>query len=156
MEIFGGYSVLSADGDDFPRRTSNGVLLDVAANVTPWFGIAGNLGVHFNTTSDLGPGFAGLTARTRVTQALVGPRFTGRLDRSAVFAHGLFGVARGDANDTFRGFGDSGLAFGGGAGVDLGLTPRLAVRAQFDLIAGFVDMMEGNSRFSVGAVVRVP
>ena len=71
-----------------------------------------------------------------------------------VFGHGLFGISTGDAGPDFSGFSDSGLTLGGGGGVDVRVSRRLAVRAQYDLIGSFADIVEGNSRFAVGAVIR--
>ncbi len=153
VEVFGGYSLLPANGDDFPRHTSHGVQASVTGSLNHWFGVMGDVGIQFNTASDLGPGFEGRVARTQVTEFLVGPRFTSRSDRFNVFAHALFGVARGDAGDEFSDFSDSALAFGGGGGVDVRVDRRFAIRTQFDLLGSFADIVEGNSRFAVGCVV---
>jgi hypothetical protein len=155
VEIFGGYSLLPANGDDFPRRTSHGVQVSVTANLNRWFGVFGDLGLHFNTARDLGPNFEGLVARTAVREYLFGPRFTARSGTVDVFGHGLVGLADGDAGADFSGFSDRALAFGGGGGVDVRVHRRLAVRAQFDLLASFADIVEGNSRFGLGLVVRL-
>jgi Outer membrane protein beta-barrel domain len=153
VEVFGGYSLLPANGDDFPRQTSHGFQGGVTINLNHWFGVIGDLGMQFNTADDLGPGFEGRVARTRVTELLAGPRFTRRSERVAVFAHGLFGIASGDARDNFSGFSDTEMAFGGGGGVDVWLNRRFAVRTQFELLGSFADIVEGNSRFAIGCVV---
>jgi hypothetical protein len=93
-------------------------------------------------------------ARTRVTEWLVGPRFVARSDRINVFGHALFGIAIGGAGEDFEGFSDSGITFGGGGGVDVRVAPRVAVRAQVDLIGSFADIVEGNSRLALGVVLR--
>jgi hypothetical protein len=153
-ELFAGYSILPANGDDFPRGTSHGFQLTASGNLNRWFALFGELAMHFDTRRDLGPGFSGLVAETRVTQFLAGPRFIARGDRVSTFAHGLIGYARGDAGEAFSGFSDTKLAFGGGAGVDIDLTRRVAFRTQFDLLASFADIVEGNSRFAIGLVAR--
>jgi hypothetical protein len=153
VEMFGGYSLLPANGDDFPRQTSHGLQASVTANLNRWFGVVGDLGVQFNTARNLGFGFEGRVAKSSVREYLVGPRFTVRSEKVNVFAHGLFGASTGDAGPTFGGFSDSGLTFGGGGGVDVPVNRRLAVRAQLDLIGSFADIVEGNSRFAVGLVV---
>jgi hypothetical protein len=156
VEAFAGYSVLPADrNDDFPRRTSHGIQGSVSINVTEWFGLVVDVGFHANTNRDVGPGFEGLVARTRVTELLAGPRFVARSGRVSVFARGLAGTVRGDGGEDFSGFSDTKLGFGGGAGVDVGLSKRLAVRGQFDLIASFTDIVEGNSRSAIGLVWRL-
>lgn len=155
VEIFGGYSVLPGDPiDDFPRTTtSHGVQLDVAVNVNDWFGVLADLGIHRGTSRDLGPNFEGLVARTRVTEFLAGPRFVARSERINLSGHGLAGWVRGDAGDDFSGFSDTKLGFGGGVAVDVAIRERLALRGQFDLLATFADIVEGNSRFAIGLVV---
>lgn len=155
VEVFGGYSVLSAGPEDFPRQTSHGVQASVTANLNRWFGIVGDLGVQFNTATDLGPGFVGRVARTNVREYLVGPRFTARSGRVGVFGHFLVGTATGDAGQEFSGFSDSGLMLGGGGGIDVDLNRRFAVRAQFDKLGAFVDIAEVTSRFAVGLVVKL-
>jgi hypothetical protein len=154
VELFGGYSLLPADNQDFPRATSHGVQGAVAVSLNDWVGVFGEVGVQFSTARDLGPGFAGLVARTRVTEWLVGPRFVARSDRINVFGHALFGIAIGGAGEDFEGFSDSGITFGGGGGVDVRVAPRVAVRAQVDLIGSFADIVEGNSRLALGVVLR--
>jgi hypothetical protein len=154
VEIFGGYSLLPADpATDFPRRTSHGFQVGAAGNLTDWFGVFADLGLHWNTNRDVGPHFEGIVARTRVTQFLFGPRFTARSERVNVFAHGFVGRVRGDAGENFSGFSDTKPAFGGGVGIDVRLHERLAVRGQFDLFASFTDIVEGNTRAAVGLVL---
>ena len=155
VDVFVGYSILPASGDDFPRQTSHGVQASVTGHLNRWFGIVGDIGAQFNTARRLGPGFEGRVARSTVRQYLVGPRFTSRSERVEVFGHGLFGISTGDAGPGFSGFSDSGLTFGGGGGVDLRVSPRMAVRAQYDLLGSFADIVEGNSRFAVGVVIKV-
>jgi hypothetical protein len=155
VDLFGGYSGLPADGDDFPRQTSHGFQGAVTAHLNRWFGIVGDIGAQFNTATDLGPNFQGRVARTTVWQYLVGPRFTARTEGVDVFGHALFGVSTGDAGPDFEGFSDSGLTFGGGGGVDVRVNRRFSVRAQFDLLGSFADIVESNSRFAVGGVVRL-
>jgi hypothetical protein len=154
-DLFAGYSLLAADGDDFPRQTSHGFQVSATANLTRWFGVVGDFGMQFNTARDLGPNFVGLEARSTVREYLIGPRFTMRSESADVFAHGLFGIATGDAGPGFEGFSDSGVAFGGGGGVDVHVDPRMSIRVQFDLLASFADIVEANPRFAAGVVWRL-
>lgn len=131
VEVFGGYSVLPANGDDFPRQTSHGFQAGLAANLNTWFGVATELGWQRNTARDLGPNFPGLVAKTQVREYLVGPRFTARAQGVSVFGHAWVGSATGDAGEDFSGFSDSGLTLGGGGGVDVEITPKVAVRLQY-------------------------
>ena len=152
VDVFGGASFLPGKGDDFPRlTTSTGLQVGVSAHLNDWFAVFGEVTGQFSTVSDLGPNFPGVTADTSVYEFLFGPRFTFQSGRVQAFAHGLVGSASGHTN---IGFSDSSLAFGGGGGVDVDVTPRVAVRAQFDLVASFADILEGDSRFAVGVVAR--
>jgi hypothetical protein len=72
-----------------------------------------------------------------------------------VFGPALFGVSTGVAGPDVEGVSDSGLTFGGGGGVDVRVNRRFSVRAQFDLLGSFADIVESNSRFAVGGVVRL-
>jgi hypothetical protein len=156
FELFAGYSRLPADQqDDFPRKTSHGGQVSVAANFSSWFGLFADVGVQFNSATYPDPVYEGLVARSTVREYFVGPRFTARSERVDLFAHGLFGLVQGDAGEDFSGFTDSGLSFGGGGGVDVRVHRRLAVRAQFDLFGAFVDIVETNSRFALGLVARI-
>ena len=155
VELFAGYSLLPADGQDFPRATSHGVQASVSLNLTRSFGIVGDIGVQWSRAIDLGPGFPGAVAETRVIEYMAGPRFVGRFERANIFAHGLIGYAAGNAGSGFEGFSDTEVAFGGGGGVDVHLSPRLSIHAQYDLLGSFADIVEGNSRFAIGAVLRL-
>jgi hypothetical protein len=155
VDVFAGYSLLPSNvNEDFPRRTSHGFEGNVAVHANRWFSVVGDAAVQWNSTSDLGPNFAGLTAHTRVVELLVGPRVTRRGSRVDVFAQGWFGSSTGYANEAFSGFADTGMTFGGGAGVDVRTSPRTALRIQYDLIGSFADIVEGNSRLATGLVWR--
>jgi hypothetical protein len=155
FEVFAGYSLLGADAiNDFPRETSHGVQVGLAANLTSWFGVFADFGAQFNRAMPQDPVYAGLVARSAVREFYAGPRFTARLDRVDVFAHGLIGFVQGDAGDDFSGFSDSGLSFGGGGGLDVHVNRRFAVRTTLDWIGAFVDIAETNPRFAVGVVAK--
>ena len=77
------------------------------------------------------------------------------MPNASAFAHVLIGGATGDAGPDFSGFSDSGLAFGGGGGVDIQVSRRLAVRAQFDWMGSFADIVDTNTRFATGLVFRL-
>jgi hypothetical protein len=154
VELYAGYSLLPANGDDFPRATSHGVQAGGQWNLSRWFGVFGEVAVQKSTASDLGLSFAGEVAKTTVTQWLWGPRFTFRGEQANAFVHGLFGTSIGDAGAGFEGFSDNGPTFGFGGGVDVNLTRRVAIRGQFDLLGSFADIVEGNTRMFVGGVFR--
>ena len=152
FDLFAGVSLLPADGDDFPRQTSGGIQASVSGRLTSVVSLVADVGAHFNTASDLGPNFPGVVAKTSVYEFLAGPRFTARGDRVDVFAHALAGWAVG--RSSLRGFADSAFALGGGGGVDVRVTRRFAVRAQFDWLGSFVDILEANTRLGAGLVYR--
>jgi hypothetical protein len=155
LDLFAGYSALPANGDDFPRQLSHGIQGTAAVRVTRWMSLVADAAVQFSTVRDPGPGFRGLTARTKTTELFTGPRFIARSPTVDVFAHALVGMAHGDAGEDFSGFSDSALAFGGGGGVDVHIRRRLSLRAQFDLIGSFVDIIEANPRFAVGMALGI-
>lgn len=153
VSVFGGVSFLPGGGDDFPRlTTSTGFQAGAALQITHWFAVFGDVGGHYSTVTELGPSFSGVTAETSVYEYLFGPRFTFRSRRSTIFTHALVGVSTGHTN---IGFSDSGFTFGGGAGVDVDLTRRLAIRGEFDAFGSFADIVDGNIRFAFGLVVRL-
>ena len=153
VELFVGYSRLPADGDDFPRQTSHGAQVGIAVTVTNWFGVVGEFAAQFDSDHNRRPNLAGENARSRVVEYLVGPRFSARAGRIALFGHGLVGIAHGDAGGNFKGFSGGGLTFGGGAGFDVQVRRRVAIRTQFDALFSFADIVERNSRLGVGLVV---
>ena len=152
VEVFGGFSILPADGDDFPRETSFGFQASIRGNFSRAFGILADFGGQYRTVSNLGPGFPGVVAKTSVYQYLAGPSFTARRERFDAFAHGLVGGARGRSG--IGGFSDSGLTLGGGGGVDIRLNDCSAFRAQVDYLGSFVDILEDNVRVGLGVAIR--
>jgi hypothetical protein len=81
-------------------------------------------------------------------------RRTGRVDHDRrVRDHALVGRASGDSG--IGGFSESGFTLGSGGGVDIGVSPRLALRVQFDWLGSFQDMIEDNTRLGIGMVVRL-
>jgi hypothetical protein len=152
-DISGVVSFLPSDElDDFPRSHSVGFQIGATWHVNRWIGVFADLGGHYDTNSDLGPNFPGVTAESTVYEYLFGPRFTFRGSPADGFVHGLFGVCDGHTN---IGFSDAGLTFGGGGGVDIDIRRNLAVRGQFDLFGSFADIVDVNSRFSVGLVLQL-
>jgi hypothetical protein len=152
FDVFGGFSLLPADGNDFPRRTSSGVQVSVARRLTDRMSLVLDIGAHTNTARDLGPNFPGAVAKTSVYELLAGPRFTRSRERLDLFAHALAGWAVG--RSSLPGFADNAFALGGGGGVDVRLTPRVAIRAQIDVLGSFVDILETNTRVGAGLVFR--
>jgi opacity protein-like surface antigen len=95
------------------------------------------------------------------SQALFGPQLTIRTAKANGFAHALVGVTNTrlvetDAFGTIDLVRKTNLALGFGGGVDLNLTPRLAVRVvQADYIPTRLDgKWQSDFRVSVGVVFR--
>jgi opacity protein-like surface antigen len=151
FEVFGGYSYLPADGDDFPRTASSGFQASVAANLKFWLGVVGDVGGHYSRSSDLGFNFRGVTAKTSVYEFLAGPRFTLR-GKVSPFVQAFVGTASGHTN--LGRFSDSGFTFDMGGGVDAAINRRLAARVQIDGLGSFADILESNLRIGVGVVAR--
>jgi hypothetical protein len=153
-EIFGGFSYLPANGYDFPRKNSYGFQASLCGNISRWFGVVADLGGHYSKTSDLGPGWRGVTANTAVYEYMVGPRFAVRRQKFNFFSHALIGRANGHSN--LVGFSDSAFAFAGGGGLDINLGDRLALRVlQLDYIGSFADILEDNVRLGFGVVIKL-
>jgi hypothetical protein len=152
FEAFAGFSYLPAGPEDFPRDNSFGFQAGIAANMTRWFGVAGDFGGQYST-GDAGRVFPGVEVRTSVYEFLVGPRFSLRRRQVHVFTHFLAGGASGRTN--LAGFSDTELTLGAGAGVDIAVSPRVAIRAiQFDWLGSFTDMLEDNVRAGAGLVFK--
>jgi len=153
-EIFGGFSYLPAGGADFPRKNSYGFQASVCGNINHWFGIVADLGGQYSKTSDLGPGWPGVTATTSVYEYMVGPRFAVRRQKFNFFSHVLVGRANGHSN--LVGFSDNSFAFAGGGGLDINFGDRLALRVlQLDYIGSFADILEDNIRLGFGFVIKL-
>ena len=112
-----------------------------AGNVNRWFGIAGDFGAYNESP-------------TKTFTFLAGPRFSVRTRRSRItpYAETLFGGAHMSTN----GFGSTGFSALVGGGVDLGLSPSVALRPQVDYLA----IRSGGShldtaRISVGVAFRL-
>lgn len=154
VEIFGGASYLPADRLDFPRDNSVGFQAGISGNLTRRFGIFVDFGGQFSRNASLGPNFPGAAADASVYEFMAGPRFTERTGRMNLFVHALVGGASGRTN--LRGLADSKFAFGGGGGLDIHVSCRIAIRPlQLDYIGSFVDIVEDNIRAGAGIVIRL-
>lgn len=193
-EFFAGYSLLRTDvaedfdedfDDDFGNEFKNLNGFNVAATgyFTPRVGITGDFSAHFKSRTEPGIGIpenplpGNFTFEARTFNFLGGPqvRFTNST-RVTPFVRALAGVqsnrisveqegASGDDfSETFTDF-----ALGIGGGVDVRVSPRVAIRAfQIDYNPVFVgdrqnffgtgDPLEGervdNVRFSIGVVFK--
>jgi hypothetical protein len=152
MEAFGGFSYLPAGSEDFPRSTSFGFQTSITVNLNKWFGVVGDFGGQYSSSNLQHPLING-TVKTAIYEYLVGPRFSIRTQRANVFGHVLFGGASGRTD--LGSFSDTEIAIGAGAGLDIGINSRIAIRAfQFDYLGSFTDMLENNVRLGTGIVIR--
>ncbi|PYX66132.1 MAG: hypothetical protein DMG74_05350 [Acidobacteria bacterium] len=174
-EIFGGYSYLRNNNNGFNGWTGQGTV-----NLSRYFGITAQLDGNYRSAISFSP-LPGITASAnqQFYDFLVGPTATARFGKNAVFAHALFGAARsslsgvvglpliGDLSTPLKSA--TGFAMDFGGGVDIGVTPRFAIRAvqidylhtqlsSFDALStGFFNGIGGHQnsfRYSAGVVFR--
>lgn len=141
FELFGGYSYGLFDGN----VDLHGWNMATAHNFNRWFGI----------TFD-GAGFYTQGVTTNSHTLLIGPQFSVRVTRLVTpYLRGLVGVAhvRGGLLGVVSNA--TGLAYGGGGGVDLKISDELAVRVvQVDFIRIEVGTFADQIRTSFGIVRR--
>ena len=141
-EVFGGFSILSADLGD--REKFYGFQTSVAGNFHKNFGIAADVGGQYKDLNG---------NSVYIYEFLFGPRFSIRNDAATVFAHALFGgVHAGGAGDSQNGF-----AMGFGGGIDVNVNNRFAVRVvQFDWTPNRINDIWSKSevRFGFGIVIK--
>lgn len=173
--VFGGFSLLRNGGN-----TPKGWDGQATFNFTRFLGITADIAGNYRPIASFSP-LPGVSASVNQSlyTFLFGPTVTGNFGRSAIFAHALFGAARAGSSAGVSlpiiGGVSTGLnnatafAMAFGAGVDIGLTRHIAIRAlQLDYIrtnfsatdaltTGLSTSMSGaqNSyRYSGGIVIR--
>ncbi len=141
LEVFGGYSFGMFQGN----VDIHGWNVASAHNFNRWFGI----------TLD-GAGYYTQGVTTNAHTFLAGPQFSFRISRLVTpFVRGLVGYAHIRGNLLGVVSNASGLAYGGGGGVDLTLSDEVAVRvAQVDYIRIEVGTASEQLRGSVGIIRR--
>ena len=183
VEIFGGYSYANLDEGLFPlpslsgRRNANGWGASVSLNASRFFGFTVDFSDQFGDVQALNPTLAciavfppppGCTTDVNFStqQFLFGPRFTLRGAGATAFVHVLLGVAR-TRLSSFPIVGglvpaqtETDFALAAGGGLDVRLSPFLALRAfQVDYIpvyqGGFINQdFAQNIRVQTGIVLR--
>ncbi len=162
-EVFGGYSYLRANPEEF---NLNGWNVSVTGNVTDWFGIEGDFSGHYGRPRDQFGTIPGVHINQHTF--MVGPKLSYRAGSITPFAHFLIGGARAGTHDVeFGDTSDWALATVVGGGVDINLSRSVAVRvAQADWLmtqfntspdSFFRDRIErqNNFRFSAGIVFKL-
>lgn len=147
VEIAGGYSYLHASAFGINVSAPLGFDANTSFNVNTWLGIEGNLA--YNRKSESG-------AAVSLTSYTVGPRFTYRTGRVAVFAHALVGGERLSAGGFGFSAATSAVAYGGGAGLSVTVLKHLAIRAaEVDYLTGSKFGTRLNTiRVGTGVVAR--
>jgi opacity protein-like surface antigen len=157
-EIFGGYSYFRANPDGF---NLNGWNASVAGNLTNWFGLEGDFAGHYGSPKIFGFNipFADITSYT----FMGGPKFSYRSGSLTPFAHFLIGGAQARTGALGVSISDTALAAAVGGGIDINLSPSIAIRAaQADYVMtrfqtdpfSFRDR-QNNFRFSAGLVIKL-
>lgn len=145
VEMFGGYSNLSADlsGTNF---NMSGVGVSATENLNSWFGGVLDFSTHYGKENGISTNLQTLT---------YGPVFTYRKNsRLHPFGHGMVGAARGGADYLNISRPEYRIALIGGGGLDVVVSPRLALRLiQADyLMTTFNSDHQNNLRLSAGFV----
>jgi opacity protein-like surface antigen len=162
VEIFGGYSYLSADtsGDEDEdieilrnplgnnSTDFHGAGFSIAANFSRWFGIVADFSYNRSHVESPPPpaipgvDFVLFDFDYRTFFFMFGPRFYARSDRVTAFGHALIGGVRIKVEGGFAGFANprqsrsqTDFAMGFGGGVDVNLTNSIGARLfQLDYI----------------------
>jgi hypothetical protein len=157
-EIFGGYSYLNEDWENFANRSGmQGWDAAATINVYPWLGVEGNVGGNYQRNCI---GAAGLTCFAYTFMG--GPKITAyRSGNITAFGHGLVGL--GGLTMTLAGspltWRD--LAWAAGGGVDYALTNRISVRfgpvdyLRTQYMQSLGGTHQSNIRVSAGVVLRI-
>jgi len=145
-EFFGGYQFSRIGGSG--GVNANGWNMAVTGNVTRWFGVTSDFSGAYKS-------IGGIDAKAYTYT--FGPTLSARGEHVTPFAHVLFGGFHASAG--FQGLGESinGFAMMVGGGVDVKVTPHIAVRViQPDWILwkarGITE--KANARISTGVVFR--
>jgi Outer membrane protein beta-barrel domain len=175
-EVFTGYSFLSAQ---FPlstdpaagetRGSMNGWNFSAAVNANRWFGVVGGFGGYYNspTQGDLFKPAncvnctGGVSATVHnIYTFTAGPQISMREENLTAFVHVLLGGAHTRADlvsnvTPSASISATTFALMVGGGVDIGFSPRFALRIQPDYFkSSILDRRQNNVRVSAGIVFR--
>jgi hypothetical protein len=163
-EIFGGYSYLRADTNDFPENDLHGWTASVNVNLNKWLGVKGDFSGHYNDYQ-ISPG---VKADLNLHFFTGGLQFTSyKNEKVTPYVHVLAGVARRTdsvsqalAANGRRTLTDNAFAFIVGGGMDVNINKSLAWRAfQTDyILTTFEDLRDDrqtNFRISTGLVWKL-
>lgn len=164
VEVFGGYSYLRGDEEDFPETDLHGWNVSGNVNLNKWFGVKADFSGHYNDFQ-ISPG---VKADLNTHLFLGGVQFTSyKYEKASPFVHALLGVARSGfsvssavAGTGPRSLHDNAFALVLGGGLDVRINKALAWRAaQIDyVLTTFDDLRDDrqhNLRLSTGLVLRL-
>ncbi len=159
-ETSGAYAVMrDRDREEtFPA----GWVASVAGNINRWIGVVSEVGGSHRVCEDCQRGpftsatFRGTDRNLRVFTFMVGPRFAARtLPRVTPFAQVLLGGSHISGGVQFDGALTTGFTYQPGAGIDVAVTPTLALRVQGDYRVVRTEGHNGKaSRILAGLVWR--
>jgi opacity protein-like surface antigen len=178
VEVFTGYSFMNAG---FPLSTDpaagnvsgilNGWNFSAAVNANRWFGVVADFGGYYGspTKTDIFKPANCVLCTGNVTGILhnmhtftAGPQLSVRHENLSVFAHALFGGAhiREDlvsfAGTPSASVSSTNFALLAGAGADIALSQRFALRIQPDYLkTEILGRSQNNFRLSAGVVFRL-
>ncbi|MDD5541663.1 MAG: hypothetical protein PHX83_00650 [Acidobacteriia bacterium] len=141
-EVFGGYSYIRTGTSSL---NFNGFSSSVAGNVNNWLGVVADVGYYRSKVAGVSVNAVSYT---------FGPRFSYRSDAKVTpFFQTLFGGVRLSGG----GVSDNAFAMTAGGGVDVNVSPAVAIRlAQAEyLMTRSSGTTENNFRFSAGVVFRI-
>lgn len=158
-DIAGGYNFIKANAPpgDCGCFSMNGAFVGADLNLTPWFGVTGELNAgHATKISNLGQNLT-------LTTLMGGPRVSWTHFRYTPFAEFKAGGARGTGSyfptSTGGKSSDTSFAYSTGGGLDINFSPRLAVRAPeiqylHTAFPNGVNTSQHQLQIGVGVVLR--
>jgi hypothetical protein len=150
-EVSASYSYLRIGGSGGTNQ--NGGSFSFAYNLDSWIGLVGDVGIYHSTVSVGGVSGIGINTTTFV----FGPRLSARTDsKFTPFAQILLGGAHLSAGFNGGTASTNGFAVAGGAGLDVKVAPRVALRPQLEYVGLRNNGGQSNAiRISFGVVFQL-
>ena len=164
-----GFSFASAALPGSPVSALNGINISATGNVNRLFGLTADFGGYYGSATTrvtFTPPNCNLclqvvdTTLHHMYTFMAGPQISFRGPKATLYGHALFGGAQISADRSGLAGGSGRLtgtdfAAAVGAGVDVNLTPLVALRFQPDyVLTRFFGASQNNFRFSTGVVFR--
>jgi opacity protein-like surface antigen len=163
LNVFGGYSYANVDtnGLTASRQSANGWEASLSGDFNRWLAAEGDLSGYYKTYSFLVSGFGlpALSANVNDFAVMGGPR----VNLQPAFFHVLLGFDRLTGSALGSSASQNSFAAGFGGGVQIPVTPHLALRASGDYITTHHNLTfvpgtsytQSNFRLSVGIVFKI-